>query len=59
MDRFEGHTQYSFSRVKFIYIPVWIDLKGVTEFLKTRIKNLYIPVWIDLKFAYARKKNNE
>ena len=60
MDRFE-RLEYS-HRLPYIlqiYIPIWIDLKGVSVTAVYISLLIYIPIWIDLKECYTDIKNNE
>ena len=49
MDRFEGQNQACLGKERYIYIPVWIDLKYNVSRDILDGTGIYIPVWIDLK----------
>ena len=43
-------------RLVFIYIPIWIDLKGLCRCSAESAVPIYIPIWIDLKVFSSRTR---
>ena len=50
MDRFESPlATLKMESLSEVYIPIWIDLKGVKDNGLGIYFQVYIPIWIDLK----------
>ena len=50
MDRFERPPYLTiFPAPVSVYIPIWIDLKGLDYGKLRGLGQIYIPIWIDLK----------